>query len=271
MGRTMEQATSEERNGSASPPDPSHLIPEPTSSSAVEAVDQAVVITRARAWIGLSACLVLLAGVVIWAAVASVGKTITAPGVVLVNGSVVGVPSPVSGTVQNLYVAPGDAVSANQTIGTVRDPAGHVRDLLAAVQGTVLSLPDVVGSTVHQGQEVGTLAQGSGPLKVRMFVSPAQAEQIGPGTRAILSIPGQPTIRGRVADEGNLPLTPAQAADAIGSPALASSLVKGGGVISVIVTPDPADIRRNGAKFDSGDVGTVALIIGAQHPIDYLF
>lgn len=271
MGLTTEKTSNEDRAGGAPEPDPLNLIPEPTSSSAVATVDQAVVITRPRAWIGLAACLALLVGVVVWAAVARVGKTITTPGVVLVNGAVVAVESPVTGTIENLYVSAGDFVSTDQTIGTVRDQNGHVQDLLAATSGTVLNLPDFVGSRVHAGQDVGSLAQSSGPLQVRTFLSPSQSQEIKVGTRAIISVSGQPTVRGRVSDIGNLPLTPGQAADAIGSTALASILVRGGGVVSVVVTPLTSDLRSTGANLSSGDVGNVSLIVGDQHPISYVF
>jgi hypothetical protein len=101
-----------------------------------------------------------------------------------------------------------------------------------------------------------------------MFVTPAQAEQADLTTPAVLRFPEQPEVRGRVSSIGTLPMTKDQAADSIGSPALANVLVRTSAVINITITPDPS--ATNAAHVDSGDVASVTLIVGTKRPIDYV-
>jgi biotin carboxyl carrier protein len=263
---TRAQAVDSEPQEASAPQADGTLVPPAPRHAGSDRFDEAIEVTRTRAWIGLASCLVLVLGIVVWAVTARVGVTVKGPGVALVNGAIATVPSPVSGTVQTLVVNIDDDVQVSQVIGTVTDAQGQASPLVAPVGGRVLNVAGDVGSTVHAGEDVLSIAQTNGPLLIRMFVTPTESEQVDKGEEAVLSFPEQPEVHGKVTAIGSLPLTEQQVADSIGSPALADSLVHSGAVVSITITPD----EPPRAQIDSGDVASVTLIVGTKRPIEYL-
>src|SRR4029077_520973 len=126
--------------------------------------DDAIVVTRTRAWIGLACCLALILGVVVWATTTKVGVTVKGPGIALVNGAIATVPSPASGTVATMNIKVDDTVQAGQVIGSVADFQNQVSNLVAPVAGRVLNVAGDVGSTVRLGADVVSITQTTGPL-----------------------------------------------------------------------------------------------------------
>jgi multidrug efflux pump subunit AcrA (membrane-fusion protein) len=245
------------------------LAPEAPRQAGVERFDDAIVVTRTRAWIGLVACLALVVGVIVWATITRVDTTVKGSGISLVNGAITSVNSPVDGTVKSVDVAAGDQVTSSQALLTVDATDGTVATVVSPINGRVLNLPEGVGATIHRGGAVIALAQTSGPLQVRMFIRPAEAQQVEVGTRAVLVYPQGITVKGTVTQIGQVPLTLSQISDSIGSPAIAALIAPGDGLIPVRVTPSvPAG---EGGTFNNGDVATVTLIVGTKHPINYVF
>jgi multidrug efflux pump subunit AcrA (membrane-fusion protein) len=244
------------------------MEPRPLRQGGSDRFDEAIVVTRTRAWIGLACCLALILGIVGWAATTEVGVTVKGSGIALFNGSIATIASPATGTVQTMNVQVDDTVVAGQVIGTVVDLQNQASSLVAPVSGRVLNVAGDVGSTVRLGADVVSITQASGPLLIRMFVSPDEAQEADLHTEAILSFPEQPDIHGHVTAIGTLPMTKDQAADSIGSPALANVLVRNSAVVNITVTPDPDGLKT--ATVDNGDVGTVTLIVGSKRPIDYV-
>ncbi len=245
------------------------LAPEAPRQAGVERFDDAIVVTRTRAWIGLVACLALVAGVIVWATITRVDTTVKGSGISLVNGAITSVNSPVDGTVKSVGVAAGDQVASSQALLTVDATNGSVVTVVSPINGRVLNLPEGEGATIHSGEGVVALAQTSGPLLVRMFVQPAKAQQVEVGTKAILAYPQGVTVHGTVSQIGQVPLTLHQISDSIGSPAIAALIASGDGLIPVWVTPSvPA---AEGGAFNNGDVAAVTLIVGTKHPINYVF
>jgi multidrug efflux pump subunit AcrA (membrane-fusion protein) len=235
----------------------------------VERFDDAIVVTRTRAWIGLVACLALVVGVIVWATITRVDTTVKGSGISLVNGSITSVSSPVDGTVKSVDVAVGDQVASSQPVVTVDATDGSVATVVSPINGRVLNLPDGEGATIHSGDAVVALAQASGPLQVRMFIQPAKAQQVEVGTKAILAYPQGVTVKGTVTQIGQVPLTFHQISDSIGSPAIAALIASGDGLIPVWLSLSvPAGER---GAFNNGDVASVTLIVGTKHPINYVF
>jgi hypothetical protein len=246
----------------------STLDPLPPRQAGSDRFDEAIVVTRTRAWIGLGCGLVLILGIVVWAVTTKVGVTVERPGIALVNGSIATIASPVTGTVQTMTVKVDETVEAGQVVGTVADLQNKASALIAPVSGRVLNVAGDVGSTVPFGADVVSIAQESGPLLIRMFVAPDEAQQADLATEAIIRFPEQPDIHGRVTVIGSLPMTKEQAANSIGSPALANILVQSDAVINITVTPDADGLKV--ADINSGDVGDITLIVGTNRPIDYM-
>jgi biotin carboxyl carrier protein len=246
------------------------LLPPAPRHTGSDRFDGAIEVTRTRAWIGLVCCLLLVLGVVVWAVTAKVGVTVKGPGVALVNGAIATAPSPVTGTLQSVGVNIDDSVQPGQTLGTVTDAQNQPSPLVAPVGGHVLNVAGDVGSTVHAGEDVISIAQTNGPLLIKLFVTPTQAEAVETGDEAVLSFPEQPETHGKVTAIGSLPLTKDQVADSIGSPALADHLVHSGAVVSITVTPNEPAPGSPAAHVDSGDVAGVTLIVGTKRPIEYV-
>jgi multidrug efflux pump subunit AcrA (membrane-fusion protein) len=248
-------------------PEPT-LVPRAPRASGSDRFDDAIVVTRTRAWIGLVCCLGLIGGIVAWAIFTTVGVTVEGQGIALTNGAIATVSSPASGTVQSMNVKVDDTVQAGQVIGAVVDFRNQALPLIAPVSGRVLNVSSDVGSTVRLDADVVSITQTTGPLLVRMFVTPAEAQEADLTTEAVLHFPEQSDVRGRVTSIGTLPMTKDQAADSIGSPALANLLVRSSAVINITITPDPS--ATNVAHIDNGDVASVTLIVGSKRPIDYV-
>jgi multidrug efflux pump subunit AcrA (membrane-fusion protein) len=265
---TRAPATNPDAAEQQAPPSDSTLVPRAPRQSGSDRFDDAIAVTRTRAWIGLACCLALIGGIVAWAVTTKVGVTVNDPGIALVNGSIATVPSPTAGTVQVMNVKVDDTVTVGQVIGEVADFQNQAFPLVAPVSGRVLNVAGDVGSTVRLGADVVSITQTDGPLLVRMFVTPDQAQEADLTTEAILHFPEQPEVRGRVSSIGTLPMTKEQAADSIGSPALGNLLVHNTAVVNITITPDPS--ARNAAHIDSGDVASVTLIVGTKRPIDYV-
>jgi biotin carboxyl carrier protein len=264
------RAPAADHDPEAQPESPSEpaLVPRAPRQSGSDRFDDAIVVTRSRAWIGLACCLALILGIVAWAVTTEVGVTVEGPGIALVNGSIATVPSPASGTVQAMNVKVDDTVQAGQVIGAVADFQNQISPLVAPVGGRVLNVAGDVGSTVRLGADVVSITQTTGPLLVRMFVTPEQAQEADMTTEAVLHFPEQPNVHGRVTAIGTLPMTRDQAADSIGSPALANLLVHATAVINITITPDASATAVG--HIDSGDVADVTLIVGTKRPIDYV-
>jgi multidrug efflux pump subunit AcrA (membrane-fusion protein) len=266
MATPTDEVAEQERPESETRP---RLAPQAPRQAGVERFDDAIVVTRTRAWIGLVACLALVVGVIVWATTTRVDTTVKGSGISLVNGAIASVSSPVDGTIKSVDVAVGDQVGPSQDLVTVQATGGGVITVVAPINGRVLNLPEGQGATIHSGDAVVALAQQSGPLQVRMFIQPAKAQQVEVGTMAILAYPQGVTVKGTVTQIGQVPLTLHQISDSIGSPAIAALIASGDGLIPVWVTPSlPAGER---AAFNNGDVAAVTLILGTKHPINYVF
>ena len=246
------------------------LAPPAPRQAGVDRFDEAIVVTRTRAWIGLAACLALVAGVVVWATTATVDRTVEGRGVALINGTLTRILSPATGTITSLTVAIGDNVEPGQRIGEVLGPDSEKVPIVAPIGGRVFHLPEGVGSTLLSGELVVSLSATSGPLVVTMFVAPEEAQQVDDGTRARMSFPGGGTVDGEVSYVGQVPLTENQAANAIGSAPIATILA-GDGAIEIDVEVDALSPDEDRVPVDIADFAEVTLIVGSQHPIDYVF
>ena len=248
---------------------PRSLVPEPPRQAGVDRFDDAIVVTRTRAWIGLAACLALLIGVIVWATTATVNHTVTGSGVALVNGTITRVESPVAGTVVEWRTDANQLVRASQVLGWV-ETGNHRRvPLVTPISGRVLNLEVGVGATVVKGQPMSSITAVRGPLVILAFLKPADAQLVFQGMRALLSFPGGQAFPGQVVHVGALPITRQEVASGIGSPALADIVAPSGSVVAITVAP--TGLKAGGGTADAGDVTSVTVIVGSTHPINYVF
>ncbi len=245
------------------------LVPAPPRQAGVDRFDDAIVVTRTRAWIGLAACLALVAGVVIWAAAANVSRTVGGSGVVLVNGTITEIETPATGTVVSWLVSANENVRAGEVLGWVETSANQRVPVRAPIAGKMLIVIIGEGASVAKGQTLASLTATRGPLAVASFLKPVDGELVGPGMRAIVTLPDGGTIESAVIGVGQLPLTTAEVANIIGSPALAQLVKPAGATIALLILPKDEKTAKRLAN--AGDVVSVTVIVGHSHPIQYIF
>lgn len=243
------------------------LEPVPPRQAGIDRFDEAVVVTRTRAWIGLTAGLAMVVAVIVWASLAEIYKTIPAEGVALAHGVLAHVQSPATGVVTKLKVSEEQYVTAGQTLGTVARANGQTVPIVARVSGQVLQINQGVGAEVTADKPIVSIAQTSGPLVVRTFVSASAAQLLRVGTRVLMDFPGERSVSGRVSEIGNIPLSAQEAASSIGAASLARVVGATGDSVSVLITPGRSWTRR----FDGFDVASLTFIYGQEHPIGYVF
>jgi len=242
------------------------LAPEPPRQAGVERFDEAIVVTRTRAWVGLVACLILVVGLIVWAATANVEVTIESPGVALENGSIDIIHSPQSGTISNLLVHVGQQVNASQALAVMIADDGSESEIRTPIAGRVLSVSDS-NSPVARGDDAFTLVPERGRNIVRTLVTSTEAQVINAGTRVLVRFPGHPELEGRVVSVGSFPLPTNQVVDDIGGEAIASEALRKDARVRVDITIGP---EASPFPFRSGDIGLVTFVVGSRHPIDYV-
>ena len=246
------------------------LAPRPPRQAGVERFDDAIAVTRARAWIGLAACLALVIGVVVWAATATVNRTVTGPGTLLVNGTISEAKSPVSGTFVWWLPLPGFMVRESQVMAWVVTPAHRQVPLRAPISGQLLSIGVGPGASVTTGQVLASVTAVRGPTLLFTFLPPSNAQLVAAGMRALVTFPGGQTMDGTVAEVQKLPVTRDQVAATIGSQALAGLVAPHGAVIVVGIAPT-GKVSAARSHAHVGDLGSATIIVGSSHPISYVF
>ena len=264
----MTLETSSQPTTESTGPTPDNLAPRPPKHSGVDRFDEATTTTPVRAWVGLGACLLLVLGVVVWSLTARIHLTVEGQAVALVNGSVSRVVMPADGTVTEILVEEGDIVAAGDTLVTAEGIDGAELALTAPIDGRVISSPERVGLHLPLDEPVLTLEATEGERQLRMFIAPADAEQVEVGTPAVISFPGQGPVPGRVASVGGLPLTHEEIERDLGSAALARMLTDlEAGLDVVVVADDPADLPDGEGL---GRFATVTLVLDSVPPIQFV-
>ncbi len=257
-------------------PKSSQLVPPRPARAGVDRVDDMIVVTRARAWIGLAIVVLLVAGLVVWALFAQVRITETAKAVALRNGAFSAVTSPVDGTVTEIRAPVSTKVSKGSVVAVVTNTDGTSTALVSPSDGVVLSIRLGVGSVVRTGDVVVRIEQ-DGPIRIRLFPSLPTAEQIAVGDEALVQFDAfgatGPSVTGEVVSIDPVPMTRADVAASLGDAALADFVVSGGAVVDVEIRVDEDELAKlapDAGQFRGAVTATVTLILGSEHPIDFV-
>lgn len=246
-----------------------NLAPSPPRQSGIDRFDEAIVVTRTRAWIGLLAALAMVAGVIVWASLARVDQTVESNGVALVNGSFTEIHNPADGVVTRTDVAVGGMVTMGQTVGAVTEANGVAVPIVSRVDGQVVRV-NAVGAHAYRERIFALIAQTNGPVVVRTFLPTASALKVRDGTPVNMNFTDEGNIEGTVTEVGHIPLTAEEVSDSLGAPSEALAQVVGatdGEAISVVVTPT----HTWSSGFHGIDYGSLIFIYGHRHPINFVF
>lgn len=248
-----------------------------------ERLDRPARVADSKAWIGLGAAGLLLAASLAWGIWGGIPNQITMSTELVREGAFSANVSGVGGTVTQIFVAPGDSVTAGDPILTVSSDAVE-RDILAGASGTVQGISVVEGDETRPGEPVATVVDETshGVLSAVTYVGPDDAVELRSlpvvsVAPAVVDAASFGRLEGVVAFVADVPASPTQMAATLQSTALADSLLQSTGGVAYLVRiafDEPLRWTNDDAPpFDIVD-GTAAEAIATlsvERPIDLLF
>ena len=235
-------------------------------------LDRPIALVDTRQWTALFVVISAVLGAGIWAFTGSLPFTVKAPGILTSAEGNRAVTTPVSGTVANAGVQPGQRVKAGETLLAVSGPKAIV-NVTAPVDGIVLNLVGAVGQSVSTGDTVATVevTATSSTLVAQVFVPTSDATSMRPGTDVLLEVEGFPKARygllkGTVRSVGRYPIDPSMAVGIVGSSYLADSLTKSEPTVPVIVALRTDGDTKSGLAWTSADGPPFP--VTAQHRVE---
>lgn len=169
-------------------------------------------VTDSKTWLGLVAVALLLAAGLTWVLFGRTPETLSGSGMIVPTNGFIEVVAPVSGTVTEVLVTPGEAVSRGDTLVVLSDTSGMAHEVTAAADGLIATL------LVHAGNNIGALntlvtidPTDDGNIAVA-FVPANQGTRITSGMPATVSLASVPkseygTVTGTVTSVAALPVT----------------------------------------------------------------
>ena len=251
--------------------------------SSPEDLDRLVRVTKPGTWIALAGLLLVVAGVLLWATLATVTTTVSGLGYVLPEGGLDEASTARAGIVERLEVAPGQFVRTGDLIAALKSRDGAEYRITAPADGQVGEVLRNVGDFVPEGGEVAILVPLRRPV-VEAFLPTDNAKEARLGdevwvapTTADVSEFGY--ARGRVASIGQIPISDAGIDSVLENPARLSRVAELGPVIRVVVELVPAT-TASGLSWTAsqgppdrvtiGSRAEVKVVTGRRAPIDYV-
>lgn len=164
----------------------------------IDELDHLVTVTHPRAWLALGAVAALIIVALAWASFGRLDTTVTGQGILLTGGRSLTVSALEDGRLARLLVAPGDRVTAGETVALVEpgglpaatQAAGAQAAVTSPYDGAVGSLQAYAGQFVVAGTPLFTVVPEGEPLVATLFlpvdvgktVEPGQEVQIMPTT-----------------------------------------------------------------------------------------
>ncbi|GGK97791.1 hypothetical protein Sme01_61370 [Sphaerisporangium melleum] len=221
-----------------------------------ERIDELVATVRTKAWLAAVALILVAACAAGWAWFGQVRDVVVATGVLVAGGGPVPVAAPVSGSVAEVLVRPGQDVAPAAPLAVLADAKGRRQVVTAPAAGRVLRTA-APGATLAAGGAVAALGPGAGPLRAVLAVGRERAGALRPGQPVAFGPGG--TVTGRV-----LAVDPYPASADLLRPAFGDALQAGGRHLVTVDLDRPA---WPGATLTSvtGEI-TVAVV----RPVDVL-
>ena len=223
-----------------------------------EALDERTQIVGPSRWLALVVGVLVLLGLVAWAASREIETTVEAGGVVIPAGGFATVAAPRSGIVLVAPPAEGTLVRPGEVVATLDTGDGVTVPVRALRGGTVEAVSAARGGFVTAGDELATLTPEAVPTVV-VFVPTSDVAQLRVGLRTRLSPGGTEGTVDRIADR---PASPQRLRLLLGPSA--GPYLTGPPVQEVEILPAPAGLRP-------GTQLTARVIVRATSPIREIF
>ena len=173
----------------------------PAAAADPDGLEILVPYAPSRAWAAVLALVLVAGAVVAWSWFARVNTQIRLSGVLVAGTGPAVVAAPVAGTVTQLLVTQGSAVTAGTTVADVLDSAGASVPVPAATAGTVSSVLATPGQQLTAGAPLIAVDHTGGDLNAALFADPTTGLRLIDGQVASVAVPGG-TVSGVVAQVG---------------------------------------------------------------------
>jgi hypothetical protein len=251
--------------------------------SSPEQLDRLVRVTSPRRWIGLGALLVVVVGVIVWSAVATVPTTLSGPGFLLPLGGLREVQAPAGGTVESLDLAVGEHIVAGQSVGSVIGPDGQATTVRAPETGVVSETDTVRNAFVAAGDRLGLVEPIGWPLVLYSYVPANVAAGLAPGTPVHVTFGAgigatYGYVKGRVESVSQFPVTSERLAFILQDSSVIDLVSALGASNEVVIELEQSARTPSGLAWGSGSgppsqlsaglPAKVEFVVGSHHPID---
>jgi hypothetical protein len=159
-----------------------------------ERIDELVSTVRTKAWLAAVALILVAACGASWAWLGQVNDVVTGAGVLVVGAGPVPVAAPVTGSVAEVLVRPGQEVSQGTPLAVLADERGRRQVVTATTSGRVLRAA-APGTPLSAGGAVATVDPAAGPLRALLLVGRDRLVELAPGQSVTFDGTG---VRGRV-------------------------------------------------------------------------
>ena len=255
--------------------------------STPDRLDELIEVTSPRSWLSLVAVVGLLAAVAAWGVYGSVSSVVRGEGMLIREGSLQTVDSPVSGKVDALFVRLGDDVEPGQLIARIIEPVtGGVTNVNSFEAGRVLEIRTTPGSPVAVGAAILSLERAGGPLEAVLYVGPSEVAKVHSGMEvqvAPASVKKEEfgLVLGHVSAVGTFPASRVSMEHALGNADVAAALAAAGPRNEVHVQLTSNSATLNGYLWTStlgppivlanGTLCSADIVTEQQAPIQLLF
>ncbi|MFD9303569.1 HlyD family efflux transporter periplasmic adaptor subunit [Streptomyces sp. NPDC060048] len=252
-----------------------------------EQLDEIARLASIPTWLTTVALLVVVLSVGAWSAVATVPKTVAAPGVLTHARGAVTLDATRQGQVSAVLVVPNQRVPKEQPLYTLIGQDGSTLTVTAPWTAHVVSVRISEGEMLQPGSEVAVLERLDTPadrLQAMVYVPATHAPLLRVGMPVRLSTTAAPvsvfgTLSGTVSAVGSLPETEQSLHAFLGAGRDVTPFLATGSVVAVTVllTPDaeaPSGLKwsRSSPSFalNSQSAVTATLTVADEHPLSWL-
>lgn len=158
-------------------------------------VGERLVVADRPTWIVLGGLLLAAAAALGWILFGSVPVTVGGHGMILPDGGFREVGVEVAGLVETIGVEPGSEVRAGEEIATIREGTGVLRVLTSPVDGRVASVLVRGGAYTTAGTGIATIEPTGAPLVYTGFVPARDSRAVEPGMQALIDLGGVPVAQ----------------------------------------------------------------------------